>query len=55
VANGNYYLLGSTNVDVPMSNWTRLRTNQFDGGGNFNFSNGLAPGALQQFYRLQLP
>ena len=49
----NYYLLSATNLATPLTNWTRLLTNQFDAGGNFNLSNGFAPGSPSQFYRLQ--
>ena len=39
VSGANFYLLTSTNLALPISNWTRLLTNQFDVGGNFNFTN----------------
>jgi hypothetical protein len=55
VANANFYLLGTTNLALPMGNWTRLVTNVFDSSGNFNFTNPFAPGAAQTFYRLQVP
>ena len=55
VANGNYYLLASTNIATPVSNWTRRVTNQFDASGHFNFTNPVPPDALQNFYLLQLP
>jgi len=53
-ADANYYLLGTTNLTTPFTNWTRLLTNQFDGSGNFNFTNpaGADP---QSFYLIQLP
>jgi autotransporter-associated beta strand protein len=35
----SFYLLDATNFSTPVSNWTRLLTNQFDAGGNFNFTN----------------
>jgi hypothetical protein len=54
VANVNFYLLGSTNLSTPVSNWTRLLTNQFDNGGNFSFTNALNPIWPQGFYLLQL-
>ncbi len=37
--NGPYYVLSSTNVALPLSNWTRLQTNSFDANGNFSFTN----------------
>jgi hypothetical protein len=55
VGYASYYLLGSTNLATPVTNWTRLLTNQFDAGGNFNFTNPMAPSAPQSFYQLQIP
>lgn len=54
-ANSAYYVLSATNVALPIANWTRLATNNFNGSGNFSFTNAIAPGTPQQFYRLQLP
>jgi autotransporter-associated beta strand protein len=54
VANANFYLLGATNIATPVSDWARLLTNQFDIGGNFNFTNAAGTNA-QNFYLLQLP
>ena len=53
--NATYYLLGTTNLATPLTNWTRLLTNQFDGSGHFNFTNPFGAGTPQQFYILQLP
>ena len=50
----NYYVLASTNLTVPWSNWTRLATNQFNGGGNFNFTNANTNSA-PRFFLLQVP
>ena len=47
---GTYYVLISSNLLVPLSRWTRIATNHFDGTGHFIFTN-----AAQQFYLLQLP
>jgi autotransporter-associated beta strand protein len=55
VANATYYLLGSTNVAAPLSNWSPLATNLFDAGGNFNFTNPPDPGEPQQFFIIELP
>lgn len=55
VTNGNYYVLTSTNLAAPLTNWTRLVTNQFDGSGNFNFTNAMNTNSPQSFYLLQLP
>jgi hypothetical protein len=51
----SFYLLGATNFSTPISNWTRLLTNQFDAGGNFNFTNPVNSGWPQGFYLLQIP
>lgn len=49
----NYVLIGSTDLSVPSSNWTRLVTNQFDSNGNFTVTNSMS--APYRFYRLLLP
>jgi len=48
-----YYLLTSTNVALPMSNWTRLLTNTFGSGGDFTEQISLDVGEPIRFYRLQ--
>ncbi len=55
VSNANYYLLTSTNLAAPLSNWPRLLTNQFDNYGNFNLTNVMNANAPQNFYMLQTP
>ena len=54
VGNGSYLLLGTTNLTTPVSNWTRLLTNQFDVNGNFSLTNSPDPAVPQTFYALQL-
>ena len=49
-----YYLLSSTNLTMPASQWTRIATNQFAASGNFTLTNSLDPSSLQMFYQLQL-
>jgi fibronectin-binding autotransporter adhesin len=51
----DYYMLTSTNLTLPVGNWTRLTTNVFDGSGNFSFTNAINANASQTFYRLQVP
>jgi autotransporter-associated beta strand protein len=46
-----YYVLAATNLTA---SWTPVATNQFDAGGNFIFTNAIAPGQPQTFFRLQL-
>jgi hypothetical protein len=55
LAGSNYYVLASTNLILPLAQWTPIATNQFTAGGNFNFTNGISPGMPQRFYRLQVP
>jgi hypothetical protein len=52
---GSYYVLTTTNIAQPRTNWTRMATNSFDAGGNFKFTNGMGTNFSQQFYLLQLP
>jgi hypothetical protein len=54
-ATGTYYVLSSTNVILPLTQWTPLLTNTFDGSGNFAITNAFTPGMPQQFYILKLP
>ena len=55
VTNGIYYVLASTNLALPLDQWTPVTTNSFDGSGNFIFTNTPGAGSPQMFYRLQLP
>jgi autotransporter-associated beta strand protein len=54
-ANSAVYVLTSTNLSSPLSQWARLATNQFDGSGNLSFTNSIDPNTPQAFYLLQLP
>jgi hypothetical protein len=54
VADASYYLLGSTNLTMPLTNWTPLLTNQFDDFGNFNATNLLPTNSPQGFFLLQI-
>lgn len=55
VTNGVYYVLSSTNVALPRTNWNIVATNLFNAAGGFSFTNALEPGASARFYLLQLP
>jgi hypothetical protein len=55
VSNGAYYVLISSNLLTPLTNWTYIATNQFDGQGSFIFTNTAQTNAPQLFYLLQLP
>ena len=50
---GTYYVVTSTNVASPLTNWARLATNVFDSSGNFICTN--AMNGPRQFYRIELP
>ena len=58
-ANGSayalYYLLASSNLAAPLSNWIPVATNLFDARGNFDFTNRPSPTVPQQFYILESP
>jgi autotransporter-associated beta strand protein len=54
-ANGTYLALTSTNVGLPISGWTIIATNYFDGSGAFNLTAPVNPSEAQRFFRLQLP
>jgi ABC-type Fe3+-hydroxamate transport system substrate-binding protein len=53
--NETYYMLSSTNLTVPMSQWTSITTNTFDGSGQFWFTNALDSSRPETFYRLRVP
>lgn len=50
-----FYLLASTNLTMPASQWPAVATNLFDANGNFAFTNAAGPGTPWQFYLLKLP
>jgi hypothetical protein len=50
-----YYVLTSTNVSLPLAQWTPLITNTFDAGGNFACTNTMDSDAPQRFYLIQVP
>ena len=51
-----YYVLTTTNLALPLSQWTPLATNLWSNNGNFNFTlnNAVNPNAPQQFYILEV-
>ena len=53
---GQFSLLGSTNVALPLSQWTPILTNNFDVNGNLSLSTNIVnPAVRQEFYILQVP
>jgi fibronectin-binding autotransporter adhesin len=55
-ANGTYRLLESTNLLLPLAQWTPVLTNSFDANGHLNLTtNVVTPGKPQMFYLLLMP
>jgi autotransporter-associated beta strand protein len=54
-ANVTFYVLSSTIVDLPLTNWACIATNQFDANGSFTFTNPVSASVPQQFFVLRLP
>jgi len=56
LASWTYYLLASTNLALPLNQWTPVATNVLNASGNFTFTatNAVKPGDSRQFYILQL-
>jgi hypothetical protein len=52
---GMYYVLASTNLMMPWTNWPVIATHSFDANGYHAFTNGLNPDTPQRFFRLRLP
>jgi fibronectin type 3 domain-containing protein len=52
---GTYEVLSSTNVAMPLGNWTQVGGGNFDGNGNFSVSNAINAGEPQRFYLLRQP
>jgi len=42
-ANALYYVLSTTNLTLPLADWTVDATNHFDGSGNFSFTHSVNP------------
>jgi len=54
-ANRTNYLLASTNLMLPVWQWTRVGTNKSDLAGNARFTNAVAGGAANTYYLIGLP
>jgi autotransporter-associated beta strand protein len=53
LASGTYYVLSTTNVALPRSEWTRIATNSFSPAGAFSVTNPVGAGPRQFFNILQ--
>ena len=51
----NYVMLASTNLALPLANWSALTTNTFDGSGQFHYTNPVSPAKPRQFFIFKLP
>lgn len=51
-ANGTYYVLASSGLTVPSTNWPAIATNSFYADGHFNCTSPITPGSTAKFYRL---
>src|SRR5215468_7898742 len=47
----SYYLVSSTNLALPLTQWQPIASNIFDPNGNFNITNPSAVNLRQQFFR----
>lgn len=54
VPGGTYYVLTSSNLQLPPASWAVIATNTFDPQGRFSFVNPVAPDISRGFYRLSL-
>jgi pectate lyase len=54
-AGGTNYLVGTTNLTLPMSQWPRMATNKFDVIGNSTITNSFNSLTPCGFYRIALP
>lgn len=54
VAGNPYYVLTSTNLTLPLAQWTVIATNSFDSFGNFSFTNAVNPTNPAQFFDISV-
>lgn len=52
-ANGNYVVLTSTNVALPLAGWTPIATNSYDNTGAFHATNKINSALNRSFYTIQ--
>jgi len=48
-------IIGSTNIALPIAQWTPVATNRFDGSGSLRFTNGINAGLPARFFRIAVP
>jgi autotransporter-associated beta strand protein len=52
IPNAPYYVMASTNMAVPLVNWTPMLTNRFDADGRFTITLPIVPDIANRFYSL---
>lgn len=52
---GTYHVLSSTNLSLPLANWTVVTNGTFNDNGTFNTTNAVDPTKPRGFYLLQVP
>jgi hypothetical protein len=55
VSGGAYHVLTTTNLRLPLTNWTVLSSGTFDNSGKFSFTNALSSTNTAMFYLLRAP
>jgi autotransporter-associated beta strand protein len=50
---GTYFVLSSTNVILPLIQWTAIATNSFDASGNFSFTSAVTTNLPVRFFAIQ--
>ena len=53
IPSGQYLILSSTNLALPVTQWNVAGSNFFDSNGNFNFTNVIDPSQSQLFYLIR--
>src|SRR5262249_11866951 len=52
--NAPFYVVASTNVSLPLTNWDPISSQSFDANGNFSFSAPIIPSIPNRFYAVQV-
>jgi len=52
---GNFVLLSTTNLALPLNSWASIRTNEFGTFGEFSITNALSARVPQQYFRVRMP
>jgi hypothetical protein len=55
LGNAAYRILSTTNVALPVAQWTPIFTNQFSASGAFSYTNVIQPNVRAQYFRVSEP